>query len=242
VVILVLVLAGCERTPAPSPHSTRSPTPLDTAATGTIRGHVRFSGSVPPPRPVDITTDPTCAALHPGGLAIADVRTADGALVDAFVYIKSGLGTRVFPVPPEPVVIDQRGCEYVPRVTGARVGQRIEFVNSDDTLHNVHGAPTSSPAWNFGLGVVGARRALVLDSPEVAVPIRCDVHPWMRAYIGVVDHPYFAVTGDDGAFTLDRVPAGRYVVGAWHAQLGTRDRPVDVPPGAAASVEVRFDD
>ena len=124
-----------------------------------------------------------------------DVLVKDGRVENAFVYVKDGLGDRVFAAPAEPVTIDQRGCLYHPRVTGAVTCQEIVFLNSDPLLHNVHGTPHDSRAWNFSMGVQGSRRSIRVDKPEVAVEVRCDVHPWMRAYIGVVDHPYFAVTG-----------------------------------------------
>jgi plastocyanin len=238
-VAATIVLGGCEHPPA-TPRPAHTPTPLDATTTGTISGHVRFAGPAPPPRRVEIASDPTCVAAHPEGLALDDVRGDAGMLADAFVYVARGLEDRVFAVPQTPVVVDQRGCLYVPRVVGAQVGQRIEFVNSDDTLHNVHGAPTFSPAWNFGLAFVGARRAIVLERAEVPVVVQCDVHPWMHAALGVVDHPYFAVTGRDGGFALAQVPAGHYVVAAWHPRLGGREQAVDVTPGATSTIELEL--
>lgn len=195
----------------------------------------------PAPRPVEqLASDPTCAAAHPDGLAVGSVRGEAGMLADALVYVARGLEDRVFAVPQAAVVVDQRGCLFTPPVVGVRAGQPLEFVNSDDTLHNVHGAPTASAAWNFGLGVQGARRSIVIDRAEVPVPVRCDVHPWMRADVGVFAHPYFAVTGADGAFVFPQVPAGHYVVGTWHPLLGRREQPVDLAPGGTAVADVRF--
>jgi plastocyanin len=236
-----LAVAGCARERAEPPRSARTPTPLDPGASGTITGHVRFTGEPPPPRRVPVVSDPTCAAAHPDGLDVTDVRTLDGMLADAFVYVAHGLEDRVFAVPETAVVVDQRGCLYVPRVAGAQVGQRIEFVNSDDTLHNVHGAPTLSKPWNFGLAFPGARRAVVIEHAEVPVAVECDVHPWMRAALGVVDHPYFAVTDLDGAFTLAHVPAGRYVVAAWHPRLAPAEHTIDVAPGGTVTIDLVLD-
>ncbi len=238
--LIVALVAACSRGPAGTPRAARTPTPLDTATTGAIAGHVRLTGTPPSPRDVQLGSDPTCVAAHPNGLTVDGVRVADGMVADALVYVAHGLEHRVFAVPDTPVVVDQRGCLFLPPVVGVRAGQRLEFANSDDTLHNVHGAPTKSPAWNFGLGVQGARRSLVLDKPEVPVPVRCDVHPWMRADVGVFDHPYFGVTGPAGAFRLDGVPAGHYVVAAWHPVLGRVEQSLDVAPATTTELEIRF--
>ena len=200
-----------------------------------------FEGEVPAPRPVtQIASDPTCVAAHPAGLFITDVREQDGQLADVFVYIAHGLEDRTFAVPETPVVVDQRDCLYTPRVIGAQVGQPIEFRNSDDTLHNVHGEPTASAPWNFGLGVQGARRTITIDHAEVPVPVRCDVHPWMHAALGVVAHPHYAVTNASGTFSLSDLPAGHYVVAAWHPTLGTRQAEVDVATGDTTELDLVF--
>src|SRR5262249_11292399 len=145
-----------------------------------------------------------------------------------FVYIKSGLGTRVFPLPSSPVEIDQKGCVYTPRVAGAQTGQTIEFVNSDPIMHNVHSTPADVKSWNLNLPKQGVEREVKVAKPEVMIPMKCDVHPWMRGYLGVLDHPYFAVTGADGKFTLPNVPAGEYVVASWHEKFGTKEQSVTV--------------
>jgi plastocyanin len=162
----------------------------------------------------------------------------NGRLANAFVYVSDGLGGRTFAVPDAPVTIDQRGCLYAPRVLGAQTCQPIRFVNSDPFLHNVHGTPGRSPAWNFGMSVRGSERTIRLEEPEVMVQVRCDVHPWMRAYIGVLDHPYFAVTGPDGRFTLADVPSGDLVVRAWHERFGVRETKVSL--GAKETKELTF--
>ncbi len=238
--VAVVIAGACERTFGTAPGANRTPTPLDAATTGAITGHLRFRGTKPPPRHVQVTSDATCVAAHPDGLDVEDVRGDDGMLADAFVWITRGLGDRVFAVPETPVVVDQRGCVFEPRVVGAQAGQRIEFVNSDDTLHNVHGTPATSAAWNFGLGVRGARRAITIPHPEVPVGVQCDVHPWMRAALGIVEHPYFAVTGLDGAFTLARVPAGQYTLAAWHPRLGKRQQEIEVVTSTTTKIELTF--
>jgi plastocyanin len=231
--LIVAMSSACDRG-AESPAVARTPTPLDPATTGTIEGVVHFVGIPPAPRTITVTSDPTCAAAHPDGLRVADVRTADGTLADAFVYVAAGLEDRAFAVPTEPVVIDQRGCWYVPRVAGVRAGQPIVFRSSDATLHNVHGEPQASPRWNFGLPGKDTERALTLHGPEVLVPVRCDVHPWMRLDLGVVAHPYFGVTADDGRFRFPGVPAGRYTLAAVHPRLGRQEVAIQVLAGETA--------
>jgi hypothetical protein len=216
----------------------RTPTPLDTATTGTIEGRVGFVGTPPPPRTIAVTSDPACAAAHPGGLVVHDVRGTGGGLADAFVAITGGLEGRVFAVPTTPVVIDQRGCWYEPRVAGAQVGQPILFRSSDDTLHNVHGEPRASARWNFGLPRRDAERTITLSAPELMVPVRCDVHPWMRLDLGVLDHPFFAVTGEDGAFRWRGVPPGHYTLTVWHRTLGRVQQTVTLEPNGTATVAV----
>ncbi|MCC6764504.1 MAG: hypothetical protein IT293_07545 [Deltaproteobacteria bacterium] len=230
---------GCERVP-PTPRVVGTPTPLDPATTGTIAGRVLFEGVPPPPRTIAMESDPTCAAAHPGGLVVRDVEGADGGLADAFVYVASGLEDRVFAPPTAPVVIDQRGCRYVPRVAAAQVGQPIVFKSSDDTLHNVHGEPRANARWNFGLPGPSTERTMVLDAPEVMATVRCDVHPWMRLELSVVPHPYFVVTGADGTFRLPNVPAGAYTLAALHPTLGRRELAVTVAAGATAMATIRF--
>ena len=156
------------------------------------------------------------------------------------MYIEAGLEDRVFAVPATPVTVDQLGCLFVPRVVGVQAGQPLEFRTEDDTLHNVHGEPRQSPRWNFGLAERGASRTLVLAGPEVMVPVRCDVHPWMRLDVGVLPHPYFAVTGADGPFRLDDVPPGTYTVVAWHPTLGRREREVELRPHEVVRAELDF--
>lgn len=230
---------GCERAPT-TPRIVGTPTPLDPAATGTIEGRVRFDGTPPPPRTIAMASDPACAAAHPSGLVVRDVDGTDGGLADTLVYVASGLEDRVFAPPSTPVVIDQRGCWYVPRVAAVQIGQPVVFRSSDDTLHNVHGEPRANPRWNFGLPRQDTERTVVFDAPEVMAPVRCDVHPWMRLDLNVVPHPYFAVTGDDGAFHLPNVPAGTYTLAAVHPTLGRREVAITVAAGAKASATFSF--
>ena len=218
----------------------RAATPLDKSVAGRIAGTVTLQGAAPPMKPLQLGGDPQCAARHQGPVLSGDALVHDGRVENAFVYVKDGLGDRTFAVPQTPVKIDQDGCVYTPHVVGAQTCQPVEFVNSDPVLHNVHGTPSASPAWNFGLPVRGSERAVRVPHPEVAIAVRCDVHPWMRAYVGVVDHPYFAVTGPDGRFTLADLPPGDYVVASWHERFGTQEARVSIGPREVKDVSISY--
>jgi plastocyanin len=228
-----VVLAACG---GEAPLPARAPTPLDHATTGTIAGEVRLDGDVPAMAKIEFGAFNECATQLRGPVLAGDVLVHDGRVENAFVYVKRGLEERVFAIPSEPVEIDQTGCLFRPRVTGARVGQTIRFVNGDPLLHNVRGKPTASAGWNLSLGRPGSAREVRVDRPEVAVSIRCDLHPWMQSWIGVVDHPYFAVTDREGRYRLDDVPPGDYTVAVWHERLGTQESAVTVASKGTADV------
>jgi plastocyanin len=164
--------------------------------------------------------------------------SADGAVAEAFVWVKEGLPDGDYPIPSDPVVVDQRGCEFLPRVAGVRAGQLVAFRNDDQTLHNVHGLGSGSNRFNFGMPVTGMEVKRQLTEPQVMVTIGCDVHPWMRAYLGVVRHPFFAVTGPDGKFALRGLPAGTYVIEAWQEAAGRVERSVTVGAAQTSNVDL----
>jgi hypothetical protein len=234
--LLFIALAGCGGGGSTACDAPRTPTPLDEATTGTISGAVTFTGTPPTMAPLRMSGE--CTAQHKTAVTVGDALVHDGKVENAFVYIKDGLGDRVFAVPAAPVLIDQVGCLYRPHVVGAQTCQAITFRNSDSFLHNVHGTPKVSSQWNFSMAVKGSMRTIKPEKPEVPVEVRCDVHPWMRAWIGVVDHPYFAVTGSDGEFSLRNVPPGDYVVASWLERFGARETRVTL--GAKDTKDVSF--
>lgn len=237
--MLLLLFSACGESEQSKPA--RQPTLLDLSTTGTISGQVRFEGPVPEQTTVQLGGWSECASQHPGGLPKAgDILVNDGKLQNAVVYVKEGLEDRIFAVPEEPVVIDQKGCIFLPRTAGARVDQPLRFLNSDPTAHNVHGLPQNSRQWNFSLSVKGSARTITLDKPETPVEIKCDIHPWMKAYLGVFDHPYFALSATDGSFALKNLPPGEYTIEAWHERLGTRSQKVSLGAKETKEVELTF--
>lgn len=219
--------------PAPAPA-----TPVDPATAGSISGMVMFEGTPPAPRPVRMSSDPNCTPQT--GVVTETVVVNGGHLKNVFVYVKDGLGNVRFPAPATPVVMDQQGCHYVPHVVGIQTGQPMEIVNSDPTLHNVHGMGERNSEFNTGQPVQGMRHRHTFSTSEVMVPFKCDVHNWMRAYVGVLDHPFYAVTSDDGRFTLSGLPPGTYTVEAWHETLGTQTQTVTVAAKGAADIAFAF--
>ena len=152
--------------------------------------------------PVNLESDPVCVREQPAGLKLDTILVNNGGLENVFVYVKDGLGDYYFDTPTTAVTLDQKGCNYSPHVFGVRTGQPLEIVNSDQTLHNVNAMAHVNQDFNLGQAIQGMKNAKVFTAPEVMVRIKCDVHSWMTAYAGVLNHPYFAVTANGGAFEL----------------------------------------
>ena len=207
---------------------------------GTVSGKAIFEGTPPKPQPIQMAADPICAKEGKATQSEAIVVGAGGALQNVFVYVKEGLGDRSFPAPTTSVVLDQKGCRYSPHVFGIQLGQALEIVNSDPTLHNVHALAKTNPEFNMGQPVQGMRSRRTFKQVEVMVPIRCDVHGWMSAYAGVVSHPFFAVSGADGSFTIKGLPPGSYTIEAWHERLGTQTQKVTVDEKTGAATAFKF--
>jgi plastocyanin len=199
---------------------------VDESKAAAVVGRVTIEGNAPANPLIKMGGDPYCMSQNPKGATLENFVVDNGGLEDVFVYVKDGLGDYVFDVPTEPVKLDQQGCRYRPHVLGIRVGQKLVITNSDDTLHNVHALGKTNGEWNKGQALQNMSDQKVFKSREVMIPFKCDVHNWMYAYLGVLDHPYFAVTHDGGQFELKNLPAGTYTVEAWHAKLGTQTQSV----------------
>jgi plastocyanin len=222
----------------PGASSSQAAAPVDLSNAGGVKGVVHYAGS-DPDKPIDMNSDPACAGLNPKPVDAGAVVANGGNLANVFVYVKSGLEGKSFPVPPEKKVLNQQACTYHPRILGVRVGQPLTIKNSDPALHNVHGLPKTNEGFNQAQPIQGMEFDKTFDKPEVMVHVKCDVHPWMSAYIGVVAHPYFAVTGQDGSFDIPKLPPGTYTLEAWHEALGTQTKQVTVAPNQ--TVDVTFD-
>jgi len=155
------------------------------------------------------------------------------------VFVSEGLGNRSFDVPAEPVEVDQKGCMYLPHVIGLQAQQKIRIVNSDSTTHNIHAVPINNREWNKAQPA-GTTLEETFAREEIAIPVKCNVHPWMRSYIAVFKHPFFSVTGADGHFDLHNLPPGEYTVEAWHEKLGTMKQTITVAAGEAKTVDFVF--
>lgn len=199
---------------------------IDPTSTATVTGVITFSGT-PPPSTMLTASSADCQAARPGPFSAEDVKVNGGKVQDAFVWVKSGLEAYGFPAPEGSVKVDQKGCMYNPRIIGVRAGQDLEFMNSDATLHNISSKPAGQGGWNFVTpqGMSGKRN---FKKAEVPIKVGCDVHPWMKAWVGVVDHPFFAVTGADGTFKMPGLPAGTYTIAAWHELLGSVEQQVTI--------------
>ena len=237
------LVAGCGGGgSAPPPPAAKPGKPVDPATAGSISGRVTFTGAVPPAEVLRMGTDQACVqGSGPNPLSDAVLVTSDGGLKNVFVYVKAGLDPGYgFDVPAAPVILDQKGCRYTPRVVGVRVRQPLEILNSDPTMHNVHGIPNANPEFNASQPIQGIRTTKTFNSPDVMVRFKCDVHNWMAAYVGVVDHPYFAVTTEDGKFDLKNLPPGTYTLEAWHEKFGTQTATVTVGDKQAQTAAFTF--
>lgn len=211
--------------PAPPPPAPPAPPPVER---GVMRGTVRLAGPVPARRPVAMN-DPQCAAQHPGPL-LSDELVVDrkGRVQWAFVYLKRGVPHWPQPAPREAVVLDQIGCRFTPHVLGLRVAQPLRIKNADGFLHNVHSLPLSNREFNLALVEFKDEQTTTFKAREVMVPIRCDIHPWMKAWVGVMDHPFFAVTDPWGVYVIRDVPPGHYTVAVWHERCHGEEAEIDV--------------
>ena len=206
------------------------------ATAGDITGVITLKGTPPAAKELTpIKDDPNCAAMYPGGLpkTMFYVVDANGDLADVVVSLK-GVPSKVADASAPAVVLDQKGCLYFPQIIAIQTGQKLIVKNSDPCVHNVHTKPAANPESNQVQMPGGADLTYTFDKPEPFLKFQCDVHPWMFAWVTVVDHPYFAVSGKDGKFTIKNVPPGKYTVEATHRKLGTQTAEIEVKADGAA--------
>jgi plastocyanin len=234
--ILLAALAACLA--AGGAPGAGSAAPLPPAAT--VKGTVKFQGTVPKPTHVDMSADPKCAQAHPGGATTQDIEAdSKGDLQNVIVYVSQGLGDAKFDPPKEAAEIDQKGCMYQPHVVTLRANQQLNVVNSDNTTHNIHPTPNNNRELNQSQPP-GVPFSMTFAREEIAIPVKCNIHPWMHSYIAVFKHPYFAVTGKDGSFEIGNLPPGSYTITAWHEKLGTAFQKITVGESETKTIEFVF--
>lgn len=241
-----ICITGCGSKPEPSAtRESRDAQPVyfnvDPAHAGAVRGSARFAGQRPAPQRISMDAEEACEKLHPSPVFDERVRVAmSGGLANVFVYVKAGLEGKTFAPAEEAVVLEQRGCRFVPRVVALRVGQTLAVRNSDPVSHNIHPMPKNNRDWNQqqAPGAPDLRRRF--GYPEVMIPVKCNVHAWMRSYVAVLEHPFFAITNDQGEFALPPLPPGHYTVAAWHEAFGEVEQRITVRPGEAQPLTFTF--
>lgn len=243
----LFLLAGCSREAeqptagTPAPAAQPAAPAVDPATAATITGKVLFKDGQPQRTRLRMDADAACARLHSSAVYTQDLVLNDnGTLRYAFVYVKDGPGARAFPAPKEPVVLDQKGCMYEPHVIGVVVGQEIQIANSDPTTHNIHPVPTTNREWNQSQPPGADKLVQSFAREEMAIPVKCNIHPWMRSYVHVMKHPYFAVTGTDGSFEIKGLPPGDYTIAVWQEKFGTQEQKVTVAAKESKAIEFSF--
>lgn len=242
-VLAAALLTGCSgkapsEAPAPEPVYFR----VDSSTAGALTGSIEFRGKRPARKPIDMDQDPECERLH-GKKSVSDesvVVNPNRTLSNVFVYVKKGLEDKKFAASTEPVNIDQKGCWFHPRVTGIQAGQPFTVSNSDPVTHNIHPLAQLNREWNQSQAQGDPPLKRRFARAEIMIPVKCNIHRWMRSYVGVLDHPYFAVTGADGSFAIRNLPPGSYTVAAWHETLGAQEQAVVLDASGAVSTNFTF--
>jgi|SRR5579859_1390494 len=209
-------------------------------APASVTGSVKFEGTPPKPTHIDMSADPYCAKAHPAPLSTEDIVVGtNSGLANVVVFVSSGLSSSTFPPPPQPVVLEQKGCQYKPHIVALQAGQKLDVVNSDETTHNIHPTPNNNREWNM-TQPHGVPLEQTFAREEIAIPVKCNVHPWMRGYIAVFKHPYFAVTDKNGNFDLKDLPPGTYTITAWQEKLGSTNQKITVGAGETKTMDFSF--
>ena len=251
---LLSLASSCSKTPDGTPDDGKDGGPPGKAYAskgdeGTVTGKVSYTGTAPEGKKIDTSADAACTSKSPD-LKTEEWVVKDGKVANTFVYIKDGtladgtkIGDYTFEAPKTPATLDQNGCHYKPHVMGVVAKQDITITNSDPTTHNIHFTPKNNPDWNQQQSNGAAAMTHKLSVAEILVPVKCNQHPWMKAYVGVLKHPFFAVSSEDGSFTIKGVPPGKYTVVAWHeggANGTEKTTEVTVPAKGAATADFAF--
>lgn len=211
-------------------------------AASSVTGTITFTGTPPKLSPLAMEADPACAKKHPTPAANEMLVLGSGnTMGNIIVWVSKGLPSgKTYTAPKTPVVLDQNGCQYKPHAMGIMVGQPYRILNSDGILHNIHSLPKVNPSFNKPMPATLKEATTTFEKPEPIFQIKCDVHPWMAAYVGVFTHPFYAVTGTDGKYTISGLDPGTYEISAWHEKLGTQTATVTVGASGAKTQDFKF--
>jgi plastocyanin len=245
-VSLALSVAACGNKETAKEEQPAAPAvasaPVDPATAGSITGSVKLDGTPPKATRIRMDAEAACAKAHTTPVMSEEYVVGDkGALANVVVYVKDGLGNRTFPAPTDAAELDQTGCMYTPHVLAVQVNQPVKIVNSDPTTHNIHPVPANNKEWNKSQPPKADAITETFAREEIAVPVKCNVHPWMKAWVAVLKNPYFKVTGKDGAFDIKNLPPGEYTLVAWHEVLGaSAEQKVTIGPKESKTVAFTF--
>jgi plastocyanin len=245
--LISAIILGCSQHTEPIPESTATPSPqskpaaptvtVDAATAGSISGVVDFKGAIPKFPTLDMTADPGCPQKpQPSETVVVN----KGKLANVFVYVKAGLPQGSFAAPSNAVVLNQKGCRYIPHVMGIMVGQPFKILNTDTADHNIHSMPKDNPPWNETQLPTDKPIVKTFPNPEIMLPLQCNQHPWMRAYVNVMSNPYYAVSAEDGSFTIKNLPPGEYTLVAVHEKFGEKTTTVKVDAKGTAKADFVF--
>jgi len=240
---LVLVSCGKKDEQPAETASTAAPTgtPVDASTAGSISGTIKLDGAAPAPHKINMAAEAFCLSQHPTPINDQEVVAAPGGtLANVVVYVAEDMSKYAFTTPSTPATIDQKGCMYNPHIVAMMAGQQLQVNNDDQTTHNIHPVPKDNREWNESQPAGAPAIVKVFARPEMAIPVKCNVHPWMKAYIAVVANPYFQVTGKDGSFELKNVPPGTYKLTAWQETYGTTEQTITIGPKEDKMVTLTF--
>jgi plastocyanin len=236
--LATFAISGCSHSVKESQTTTAT---VDPSTTGSITGTVTLDGAPPAAKPIDMSAAPACVQANPQPVLPQTVVTGDkAALANVVIYVKDGLGNYHYDAPAETAVLQQKNCMYSPHVVALMTGQPFEVQNNDPTMHNVHPMPKHNRQWSNSQPSGSAALHETFTHTEFAMPVLCNVHPWMRSTVFVFDHPYFAVTPREGNFTLKNLPPGTYTIEAWHESLGTQDQTITIAPKESKTISFTF--
>jgi plastocyanin len=239
--VVVVACGGGGDGAASSNEGTQAAQQTGPQGNASVTGTVSFAGTAPANPAIDMSSEAVCKSKHSGAITDPQVVVKDGKVANVFVYVKSGLPAgATYAAPSESVVIDQDGCLYKPRVLGVMAGQNIDIKNSDQVLHNIKAVPKTNRGFNISQPTSGMVSKRKFDQPEQMVPLECNVHSWMHANVGVMSHPFFATTSDDGKFEIKGLPAGTYEIEAWHEKLGPKTMTVTVGEAEAKTADFSY--